>query len=256
MWRPRHGDDEVTVLGGGPVTPPASACSDTPRIVTMGNMTKNPTSPRSRRRRRSRFEAHRGERREELLDTATDVVRRLGADTTMEAIAAEVGVAKPVLYRYFGNRSGLFDALSNRFGTRLVETMAAALGRDLPARERLVAGIDAYVGILEADPQLYRFVTTRVQSDAARIGSVLDQATVLLARVLSDELRTAGRDSGPAEIWAGGIVGMVHVAADRWLARPMQSRSTTVEQLSELLWSGLGAVVAATAPAVAEEVVA
>lgn len=184
------------------------------------------------------------------MDTATEVVRRLGVGTTMEAIAAEVGVAKPVLYRYFGNRSGLFDALASRFGSRLVETMTVELGRDLPPRERLVAGIDAYVGILEADPQVYRFVTARAQSDAARIGSVLDQATVLLARVLGDELRAAGRDSGPAEVWAGAIVGMVHVAADRWLARPVHSRSMMVEQLSELLWSGLGTAGATTPSAV------
>lgn len=184
---------------------------------------------------------HRGQRREELLDAATEVVRRLGADTTMEAIAVEVGVAKPVLYRYFGDRSGLFDALAVRFAARLVETMAAALGRDLPPRELLVAGIDAYVGVLEAEPQVYRFVTARMWSDVAKAGGVLDEATTMLARVLGERLRTAGRDSGPAEVWAAGVVGMVHVAADRWLAHPVQSRSTVVEQLSELLWSGLGA---------------
>lgn len=184
------------------------------------------------------------------MDTATAVVRRLGADTTMEAIAAEVGVAKPVLYRYFGNRSGLFDALAARFGSHLVAQMTVALGRDLPPRELLVAGIDAYVAVLETDPQVYRFVTSRVQSDATKFASVLDEATTLLSRLLGDRLRAAGRDSGPAEVWAGGIVGMVHVAADRWLVRPVQSRSTLVEQLSELLWSGLGPAGAdAAAPA-------
>lgn len=166
----------------------------------------------------------------------------------MEAIAAEVGVAKPVLYRYFGDRSGLFDALAARFAARLVETMAEALGRDLPARALLVAGIDAYVGVLEADPQVYRFVTTRMRSDAAKADGVLDGATTMLARVLGEGLRAAGRDSGSAEVWAGGIVGMVHLAADRWLARPVVSRSTLVAELSELLWSGLGTVTADERP--------
>ena len=214
-------------------------------------MTRRVRSERAgpHRRPRSRFDEHRAERRDQLLDAATQVVRRLGADTTMEAIAAEVGVAKPVLYRYFGDRTGLFDALAARFAARLVETLSQALAARLPPREQVAASIDAYVGVLAADPQVYRFATTRMRSGASKPGGVLDEATAMLARSLGEALRTAGRDSGPAELWAAGIVGMVHVATDRWLARQLISRAALVEQLSELLWSGLGAVTGASTPA-------
>lgn len=165
----------------------------------------------------------------------------------MEAIAAEVGVAKPVLYRYFGDRTGLFDALTTRFAGRLVETLSQALASELPPREQVAASIDAYVGVLEADPQVYRFATMRMRSTAPKPGGVLDEATAMLARSLGEALRAAGRDTGPAEVWAAGIVGMVHVATDRWLGRQVVGRAALVEDLTELLWSGLGTVTAASA---------
>ena len=194
------------------------------------------------RRRRSRFDEHRSERREQLLDAATEVVRRLGPATTMEAIAAEVGVAKPVLYRYFGDRSGLFDALASRFGTTLVGALTAALALELGPRQRVTAAIDAYVGALEADPQVYRFATTRMRPEARTPGGVLDHTISLLARELGDALHAGGRDSGPAEVWAAGIVGMVHVATDRWVTHPVMSKAVLVEHLANLVWSGLDAV--------------
>ena len=202
----------------------------------------------SRRRARSRFEGHRTERREELLDAATEVVRRLGADTTMEAVAAEVGVAKPVLYRYFGDRSGLFDALTARFSERMVRSLRQALAMRLPPRTQVDSAVDAYVRVVESDPQLYRFATLRMRSESANAGGVLDEATTMLTQTLGEALRAVGRDSGFAEVWAAGLVGMVHVATDRWLDHPVMPRAALVEHISELLWSGLGAVFAQPTP--------
>jgi AcrR family transcriptional regulator len=199
---------------------------------------------RASRRSHARGEGHRTQRREQLLDAATEVVRRLGPDTTMEAIAAEVGVAKPVLYRYFGDRSGVFDALAARFAGALEETLSAALSSGLPPRQQVESAINAYVGVLESDPQVYRFVTTRMRSEASASGGAFDDATTMLARALGEACRRAGRDSGPAEVWAAGIIGMVHVAADRWLRHPVMTRAALVDHLSELLWAGLDAVTA------------
>jgi AcrR family transcriptional regulator len=212
-------------------------------------MTKRGRSGPGRGRRLSHHQVgdHRAQRRDQLLDTATEVVRRLGANTTMEAVAAEVGVAKPVLYRYFGNRSGLFDALAARVAVTLEKALSQALASGLPPRQRMEAAIDAYVGVLESDPEVYRFVTTRMRSEASAPGGAFDETTTMLARALGEALRRAGRDSGPAEVWAAGITGMIHVAAERWLLHPVMTRAALVEHLSDLLWSGLGAV---TAPAV------
>ncbi len=43
-------------------------------------------------------------------------------------------------------------------------------------------------------------------------------------------------DTGAAELWGFGIVGMVRAAADRWLEQGTMSRATVVRDLTELVW--------------------
>ena len=53
----------------------------------------------------------RGEARRLLLDTARRLFTDQGyAGTTTRQIADEAGVSEPLLFRYFGNKAGLFDA--------------------------------------------------------------------------------------------------------------------------------------------------
>ena len=53
-------------------------------------------------------------RRESLLAAADLVVQRDGPSASMSAIAAEAGITKPILYRHFGDKSGLYAALAER----------------------------------------------------------------------------------------------------------------------------------------------
>src|SRR5258708_17021708 len=60
-----------------------------------------------------------------------------------------------------------------------------------------------------------------------------------VAMVLGEGLRAAGRDSGPAEPWAFGIVGMVHAAGDWWMDRATMPRARLAEYLTSLIYDGL-----------------
>ena len=62
---------------------------------------------------------------------------------------------------------------------------------------------------------------------------------VVVARALGEWLRDHGADSGPAEPWAYGVLGMVHVTTEWWLDRRTLSRKDLVEYMTSLLWSGL-----------------
>ena len=95
-------------------------------------------------------------RREELLDAADRIVRAGGRDTSMEEIAAEAGITKPILYRHFGDKDGLHEALAERY-VELKEALLPA-GKARGARERLAATIDAYLAYVEREPERYRFL--------------------------------------------------------------------------------------------------
>jgi len=62
-------------------------------------------------RRRTRWAAHRKERREELIKAAIEAFFQHGPDVDMAQVAAVAGVSKPVLYRYFADKSQLWQAV-------------------------------------------------------------------------------------------------------------------------------------------------
>src|SRR3954447_25713758 len=97
-------------------------------------------------------------RRRELLEAAERVVLRDGPAASMNAIAAEAGITKPILYRHFGDKAGLYVALADRHIETLMERLREALTRPVSRRARTEAAIDAWLGLVEGNPALYRFL--------------------------------------------------------------------------------------------------
>src|SRR3954452_2049804 len=93
------------------------------------------TSPRQDQRTATAAE----ERRRELLEAADRVVLRDGPEASMNAIAAEAGITKPILYRHFGDKSGLYRALAIRHTDALLANLRAALDAPADDRRRRVA---------------------------------------------------------------------------------------------------------------------
>jgi AcrR family transcriptional regulator len=177
----------------------------------------------------------------------------------MEQIAAQAGTSKAVVYRYFTDKADLYLAVGGRIAGTLTETITRAMEDQGEPRAVLQAGVEAYLTLIEAEPELYRFVVRRPLLDrAVTLGQdpVADYMNVLgarISRILGDVLREVGLDSGAAEPWGYGMVGMVHSAGDWWLERQSMSRSALAEYLTSLIWGGLaGAYAAAGVPAPAD----
>lgn len=183
-------------------------------------------------------------RRRELLEAADRVVLRDGPGASMNAIAAEAGITKPILYRHFGDRDGLIQAIAERFSADLLTTVTAPLSADVDAKALLRSTVDSYVSFIERETNLYRFM---VQHPPERSGTVpgmsglVDLIARRVAQVAGERLRAAGRDSGAAVPWAYGIIGLVHQAGDWWVDDRTMSRDTLITYLVNLLWDGLGA---------------
>jgi AcrR family transcriptional regulator len=191
--------------------------------------------------------AARASRREQLLDAADRAIRREGAEVSMGALAAEAGITKPVLYRHFGDREGLLDAVARRHARRLTDELRVALARQRHPRERIHTTVDTYLAFLERDPELHRFVTRVAPSERPGTASVLDDAmTVVCAEVVEAvgrELTGAQLDPAPARTWGVGIVGMVQLVGDRWLEERDLDRAVLVAQLTDLVWHGFRGIV-------------
>jgi AcrR family transcriptional regulator len=101
-------------------------------------------------------------RREQLLDATKAIVHRDGFHAvSIEAVAREAGITRPIVYGHFHDLAGLLDALVDREGARALGQLADVLPRDPGERsalEMLEDSMRAYLDAARADPATWRLV--------------------------------------------------------------------------------------------------
>src|SRR3712207_8470339 len=97
------------------------------------------------------------ERREQLLDATRAVVARQGFHgVSIEAVAREAGITRPIVYGHFRDLGGLLDALMERESARALAQLAAVLPQDLgegDPRELLLGALRGYLDAVAAAPE-------------------------------------------------------------------------------------------------------
>lgn len=100
------------------------------------------------------------DRRRQLLDAALQVIARDGyRGVSVDAIAREAGVTRPVVYGVFDGLEPLLSALLDRQEERAMAQLAAALPLDLGARQPdafLAAAVRELVAVVAGDPLTWR----------------------------------------------------------------------------------------------------
>jgi AcrR family transcriptional regulator len=199
--------------------------------------------------RRDRWTAHREQRRSEFVDAALRVLEAHGPDLLMDAVAAEAGVTKPVLYRYFSDKAALIQALGERGSQLLLDRLLPAIGSDGPALARVRDGVAAYFVVIDEHPNLYWLLARRANTEGVPGSDPVERDKELIAttltRVIGDYLRALGLDSGGAEPWAYGITGLVQSTGEWWLQRRSMSRAHVVEYVTQLLWAAFAGMLRA-----------
>jgi AcrR family transcriptional regulator len=164
----------------------------------------------------------------------------------MDELAAEAGLTKPALYKYFGDRSGLAAALGERFAARLVAGVLTAPA-DLALRSDPAAVLrdacDSFTAFIEADPHIYRFLIQHARSAPGRPQLLVDLAAHI-TKQLRELLVALGADPGPAPVWSYALIGSVFSAAEWWIESRAVSREQFVEWIAELTWRGLSGALA------------
>jgi AcrR family transcriptional regulator len=192
-------------------------------------------------------------RRRELLAAADRVIQRDGIGVSMDEIASEAGITKPILYRHFGDKEGLYEALTELYIEELAVAMRPAAETTDP-RSRLAASIDAYLAYVEREPERYRFLlVASEQPRTSRLMSNFRRRYIAeCAFTAVGNLRRAGLDPGFADPWAQCVSGMIRAAGVSWLESRSLPRARLVEYLTTVLWDGFASLrtgAAATASA-------
>jgi AcrR family transcriptional regulator len=94
------------------------------------------------------------ERREQLLDVTKRIVVEQGFHAvSIEAVAREAGISRPIVYGHFADLPGLLEALVDREGARAL----AQLETVLPQPDLLEA-LRSYLQAVSGDPDTWRLV--------------------------------------------------------------------------------------------------
>ena len=101
-------------------------------------------------------------RRQQLLDATKAIVDRDGFHAvSIEAVAREAGISRPIVYGHFRVLPGLLEALVEREGARALAQLELVLP-DVAAKgdplETLLGGLRAYLQAARADPATWRLV--------------------------------------------------------------------------------------------------
>lgn len=181
----------------------------------------------SRRRYAPRVPAQ--ERREQVLDAALALIGRDGyGAVTMEAVAREVGVTKPVVYDVFDNRGELLRGLLEREEQRAfaaLATVVPALPPDCDPDELLAEALGAFLAAVLDQPERWRVILLPVEGTPEEVRrhveqgrrQILERLEELVARGV--ELR-GGPEWADGELLARAILGLGEETARLVLTQP------------------------------------
>lgn len=191
--------------------------------------------------------AVRPEARSVVLDAAARLLSSRGVDAvTTRAVAQEAGVQAPTLYRLFGDKDGLLDALAERvMATYVAATAAAAADEEREGGDPVAdlrSAWDAHVAFGLAHPDLYALLTAR----ALPRPSAATAAGVDVLRRRLHRLAVAGR----LRVDERRALLMVHAAGSGTvLALRGRPAGTGDEGLPDAMFAAVAAQVLDDAPA-------
>jgi AcrR family transcriptional regulator len=196
----------------------------------------------------------RAEREAQMLEVAESVFSRRGVQAaTMDEIAEQVGVTKPLIYDYFGSKEGLLAATIERARGQLMAALigswAAADAADTPVRERVRRVVHAFFTFIDAHDAAFALLRT----EGALIGEASDSVERIrqqTAKAFAEGLlalpefgaQTATRVTAMAEVLIGGCE---RLAVWRSTHPGGMDADEATDLVVTTIWDGLSSVGAA-----------
>jgi AcrR family transcriptional regulator len=185
-------------------------------------------------------------REQQMLDAAVRVFSARGFHAaSMDEIAEQAGISKPMVYAYLGAKEELFIACLRREATRLIEAVIAAVGAAGAGApdEQLWQGLRAFFGFVGAHRDGWKVLYRQARGQQPFVGEVADlrarmadAVAVLLGRALVAVGRRAS--DSELEVLAYALVGASESLAD-WLAdRPAEDPERAATRMMNIVWLG------------------
>ena len=184
-------------------------------------------------------------REQQMLDAAGRVFADHGfRDASMDAIAAEAEISKPMLYLYYGSKEELFGACMARESGRFIEAMSIGFDPNLAQREQARTVVREFLRFVHDNRRSWR-VLYRVAVGTTAFASSVGDSRRRVVEMVSDLIKAGTTVEGAGdidfELTALAIVGASEAVADR-IAEGDVALDAATDLLVGIVWRGLKGV--------------
>ncbi|MDP9801215.1 AcrR family transcriptional regulator [Arcanobacterium wilhelmae] len=193
-----------------------------------------------KRQRMSRLE-----RREQLIGIARALFAGHGYDAvSIEEIAANAGVSKPVIYEHFGGKEGLYQVIVDRETQAVGALLADSLGPDIAPRAALERAIYGLFDYIDANPDGFSLLIHQSPNarDGAGFSTILSDIGDYLTSLLTPYFTQLGLNDDAAPLYAQMLAGLVGLTGQRWASVREPGKRELAAHVVNLIWNGLHAL--------------
>jgi AcrR family transcriptional regulator len=190
----------------------------------------------------SRTRLSREERMEQTLRAAHALFAERGyGPVTMDEVAGAVGVTKPLLYNYFGNKERLYLACMEPAGDALVAAVVGAVERTSTPLDALRSGIHAFFEFVDQDRSSWRVLFDETLPTEGGIARRVGEYRTGIAELVAQALLAQPSVTSALQVEALSValLGAAEALVRWWLRTEALTASATAELLITTIEPGL-----------------
>lgn len=186
-------------------------------------------------------------REQQILDVAGRVFAQSGYHAaSMDEIAAQADVTKPLVYAYFGSKEELYLAYIQRAGRELMVRMRGAAAPDAPPHDRLQAGVLEFLRFVDERRDGWQVLHAEAAARGGPLASEVATLRAAIARMIRGVLAESARGAeatSDAEVALDGVahafVGAGQALANWWLSQPQAAPERVADLLDAVARAGV-----------------
>jgi AcrR family transcriptional regulator len=180
-------------------------------------------------------------REQQMLDAAVQMFSVNGYyETSMDAIAAEAQISKPMLYLYYGSKEDLFGACLNRELGRFIDAVRADIDFSHSPKDLLRNAIGSFLRYIDANRASWIVMYTQAISSQA-FAHIVREGREQIIELVAELVRAGSRAPRPDaenQMMAVALVGAGEAMANR-LSTGDIDVDEAAQLMIDLFWHGL-----------------
>ena len=178
-------------------------------------------------------------RREQILEIATHLFQKGFGATSLDQVAAEMGVTRPALYYYFRSKEELLAAIYDRAVGVLIDRASMLFDQGLPPDVLLRRLVEVHVRTMLQERPIVRVYFQEKDSLGEAASRSVKAKEVAFTKMMAKAIR-AGQAKGvfrpgDPELVVNAILGMLI-----WVYEWYRPERHTEESVTEVFWQLLG----------------